>query len=111
MKESLVAAVVAWSGLAGSLVCLGLGAWSAWQTLPKRRELLSALSPPKPVPPGDLPGPVTNQSLSTTVDSVAKLAVALKDLDRVAQLLTLSLGFLAVSAVAAGVADLARAVK
>jgi hypothetical protein len=56
-----------------------------------------------------LPPAVQNQSLSSTLDSVSKIASALKDLDRVAQMFTLALGFLAVAAVAAGVDAIARA--
>jgi hypothetical protein len=101
----IVAAVVA------AAVCLAIGVWSAIQVQPKRRALLDAATLPSPPKPGEPPGPLTNQSVSSTMDSVAKLAAALKDLDRVAQMFTLALGFLAVGAVAAGVDAISGAIK
>jgi hypothetical protein len=101
----VVAAVVA------AAVCLALGVWSAVQVLPKQKAVLAAMTPPEVQAPGSPPGPIANQSASSAaIDSVAKLAAALKDLDRVAQMTTLALGFLAVGAVAAGVDAISSAV-
>jgi hypothetical protein len=106
-----MAQVVTWSAIVAAAICLAVGIWSAIYVLPKQRDVLQAVTPPELQNKNGVPGPVTNQSISTTVDSVAKLAGALKDLDRVAQMFTLALGFLSVSAVSAGVDAIARAVK
>lgn len=98
-----MATVVAWSGIVAAAVCMMMGIWSAVQLRPKRRELVASITPPMSPSPEEPPGPITNHSLSTAMDGVAKVASALKDLDRVAQMFTLALGFLAVAAVAAGV--------
>ncbi|HEX8863211.1 MAG TPA: hypothetical protein VGC06_29790 [Actinomycetes bacterium] len=103
--------LVAWAAVLAAFLCLATGILSAVQTRPKRREVINALRPPRPPADDGVPGPITNQSLSTTMESVAKLASALKDLDRVAQMFTLALGFLAVAAAAAGVDAVANAVK
>lgn len=106
----MISAVI-WSAIAAAAICLAVGIWSAVSVLPKQREVLAAVAPLKPQSDEKVPAPITNQSLSNTVDSVAKLASALKDLDRVAQMFTLALGFLSVAAVAAGVDAIAGAVK
>jgi hypothetical protein len=49
-------------------------------------------------------------AVSTTIDSVSKLATAMKDLDRVGQLLAVSMGFFGVAAVAAGLESVANAI-
>jgi hypothetical protein len=102
---------VIWFGIVAAGICLAMGIWSAVSVLPKRREVLAAVTSAKLQTDDKVPAAITNQSLSSTVDSVAKLAGALKDLDRVAQMFTLALGFLSVAAVAAGVDAIAGAVK
>lgn len=102
---------VTWSAIVAATICLAVGIWSAMSVLPKRREVLDAVVPLKSQSDKEVPAPITNQSLSTAVDSVAKLAGALKDLDRVAQMFTLALGFLSVAAVAAGADAIAGAIK
>lgn len=103
-------AVVTWCAIVATGICLAVGIWSAVAVLPKRRDVLAAITPPEQSD-DKVPPPIADQSLSTTVDSVAKLASALKDLDRVAQMFILALGFLSVAAVAAGVDTIAGAVK
>ena len=89
----MISAVI-WSAIAATAICLAVGIWSAVSVLPKQREVLAAVAPLKPQSDEKVPAPITNQSLSTTVDSVAKLASALKDLDRVAQMFTLALALI-----------------
>lgn len=75
---------VAIVGLIATGLCLLLGIWSAVETRAKRRDVLDAINPPSKPDPAQPPGPVTNQAaVSTAVDSIAKLAAALKDIDRV----------------------------
>jgi hypothetical protein len=103
--------VVIWSAIAAAGICMAVGIWSAVSVLPRQRDVLAAVTPSKPQSDEGLPAPITNQSLSAAVESVAKLASALKDIDRVAQMFTLALGFLSVAAVAAGVDAIAGVVK
>lgn len=100
----VIAAVVA------AAVCLTLAVWSAVQVLPKQKKVLDALAVPEKPKAGAVPPAVRDQSIATGIDSVAKLAAALKDLDRVAQMITLALGFLTVAAVAAGVDAISTAI-
>lgn len=106
-----MAQVVTWSAIVAAAICLAVGIWSAIQVLPKQRAVLQAVTPPELGNKNEVAGPVTNQSISTAVDSLAKLAGALKDLDRIAQMFTLALGFLSIAAVSAGVDAIAGAVK
>jgi hypothetical protein len=112
--ENVVTIVVVIFGLVGMCVCLTVGIASGVVMYGRRQAVAKAVDsvvgaqPPAPGI-GPLPPAVQNQSLSSALDSVSKIASALKDLDRVAQMFTLALGFLAVAAVAAGVDAIAGA--
>ncbi|MEU5884497.1 hypothetical protein [Spirillospora sp. NPDC047279] len=100
-------ATVAVFSLVAAAVCLVVGAFSAFGVRDKRREVIAAIRVPSIG--DDASAGMADRSLAATFDSVARLAAALKDLDRVAQMFTLALGFTAVAALAVGIDAIARA--
>lgn len=106
--------VVGWSSLAAGIACLVIALILAMRDEGERKKAKEAVKAAADKTTASTKDDATFKQqagpLSTTLDSVGKLAAALKDLDRVAQLLSVSIGFFGVAAVAAGLESVANAI-
>lgn len=104
---------VGWASLAAGVGCLLVALLLGIATSDDRKatkEAAQTVAEKTKEAAGDQEGKFQEQagSLSTTLDSVAALATALKDLDRVAQLLSVALGFFGIAGVVAGLEQVAQ---
>lgn len=91
--------LVAFVSLAAGLACLISAIYLLFQDTDASRSVAKAIENAALASAADTKG---FAALPPTLESVASIAKALKDLDRVAQLLTVALGFFAIAGVAAG---------
>lgn len=105
---------ISWVGLVGAgilLICGVVDLVVTWSTKSKIRQVTDSVaegaSQVAPNTGGLQPQSVAD--VTDSVDAIAKLAAALKDLDRTSRLFVLSLTFLAVAAAATGLNDIAQA--
>lgn len=113
--EGTLADVIGWTSLVAGLGCLVIALILAVKT---SAEVASVKTAAKKVADKTTAAAEKNDetfqkqagALSTGLEAVAKLAAALKDLDRVAQLLTVSLGFFSIAGVVAGLEQVATAI-
>lgn len=106
--------VISWVGLIGAgilLLCGVVDLVVTWSTKSRIRQVTDSVaegaSNQAPANGGLQPQSVID--ITDSVDAIAKLAAALKDLDRSSRLFVLSLTFLAVAAAATGLNDIAEA--
>lgn len=107
--------VVGWASLLAGILCLLMALYLAFTSQDEREAVKKAVEEAAKKAEGatkQKDGTFEQQAgaISTSLEAVATLAASLKDLDRVAQLLTVSLGFFAIAAVAAGLEGVAKAV-
>lgn len=102
-------AVIVLASLAAGLVSLGVALILALRDSEVRKQAKDAVKAlaQKTTDADDL---AEQAGLSGALEAVAKLAAALKDLDRVGQFLTASIGFFAVAGVAAGLDSVGDAI-
>lgn len=112
-----MATTVGWASLAIGTICALSALVLAFKTASKTKAVTEAVEQA-----ADRAKATANEAdagtfqaqagpLSTTLEAVAKLAAALKDLDRVGQLLSVSLGFFAIAGVVAGLEEVAQAIS
>jgi hypothetical protein len=110
----LLSGAIGWTSLVAGAACLVLSVVAFFQTKDERKSARDALKTAAEQAKGASQdaGKFGEQAgaLSTGLGAVADLAKALKDLDRVGQLLVLALGFLAVGGVVAGLEEVATAI-
>lgn len=105
---------ISWVGLIGAgilLICGVVDLVMTWSTKSKIRHVTDSVAEgaSREVPDTGGLQPQSAVDITNSVDAIAKLAAALKDLDRTSRLFVLSLTFLAVAAAATGLNDIAQA--